>query len=71
VRGIYRQVLVPGGEILNMLGRAGRPPQSESGVGVALIEQRHEKDPKVKVLRGRGGAGDSSQESATTTIGQV
>jgi helicase len=61
VRGIYRQVQVPSGEILNMLGRAGRPHKSHTGVGVALIEKRFERDPKVQTLRaaieaGRGTA---------------
>jgi hypothetical protein len=43
-----------------MLGRAGRPHQSESGVGVALIEKRHEKDPKVKTLRSAIKAGQGT-----------
>jgi hypothetical protein len=51
---------VPSGEILNMLGRAGRRHQSESGVGVALIEKRHEKDPNVKTLRSAIKAGQGT-----------
>ncbi len=36
-RGRPRQVLLPSGEVLNMLGRAGRPHQVKSGRGVALV----------------------------------
>lgn len=60
IRGIYRQVLLPSGEILNMLGRAARPHQVKSGSGVVLLEKRFEKEPQVRellsaVTTGRGG----------------
>ncbi len=60
VRGTFRRVLNPSGEILNMLGRAARPNQVESGTGVALIERQVEKQTEIKALiaairAGRGG----------------
>jgi replicative superfamily II helicase len=39
VRGFPTQVILSTGELLNMLGRAGRPGQVESGRGVALIDK--------------------------------
>lgn len=39
VRGQYRPVLLPAGEVLNMLGRAGRPGQVDQGYGVVLVDQ--------------------------------
>jgi replicative superfamily II helicase len=38
IRGFPQQVLLSTGELLNMLGRAGRPGQVEHGRGIALIE---------------------------------
>jgi len=60
VRGRFRHVLLPSGEVLNMLGRAARPKQVESGRGVALVERRRGDDDEVKTLidavrQGRGG----------------
>lgn len=40
VRGFPRQVMLSTGELLNMLGRAGRPGQTDSGKGVALVKKR-------------------------------
>lgn len=37
IRGYPRRVLLSTGELLNMLGRAGRPGQVRRGLGVALI----------------------------------
>src|SRR5690606_26077470 len=50
VRGVGRRVLLPGGEVLNMLGRAARPHQVAAGRGIALIEQSHRRDPEVRRL---------------------
>ncbi|MEW6047044.1 MAG: DEAD/DEAH box helicase [Bacillota bacterium] len=60
IRGVFRYVLLPSGEVLNMLGRAARPHQVRRGVGIALIEKRIQKEPKVQELlsaiaAGRGG----------------
>lgn len=58
VRGRYRPVLLPAGEILNMLGRAGRPGQVSKGTGVVLIERTHKDEvgDLVDLIRaGRGG----------------
>jgi superfamily II DNA/RNA helicase len=38
-RGRYHPVLLSTGELLNMLGRAGRPGQVEHGRGIALIKK--------------------------------
>ncbi|MEW6105766.1 MAG: UvrD-helicase domain-containing protein [Bacillota bacterium] len=38
IRGRPRRVVLSTGELLNMLGRAGRPGQVEAGWGVALVE---------------------------------
>ncbi|MGE5483888.1 MAG: DEAD/DEAH box helicase [Ignavibacteriales bacterium] len=38
IRGWPRRVVLSTGELLNMLGRAGRPMQVEAGRGVALVE---------------------------------
>lgn len=61
VRGVHRRVLVPSGEILNMLGRAGRPFQASDGQGIALIDKRFGREATVKDLiasirKGRGSA---------------
>lgn len=50
VRGVFKRVLLPSGEVLNMLGRAARPHQVERGQGIALIDKRHQRDPDVKAL---------------------
>ena len=58
VRGRYRPVLLPAGEILNMLGRAGRPGKVSKGTGIVLIERarRDEVGDLVDLIRsGRGG----------------
>jgi helicase len=58
IRGWYRPVMLPAGEILNMLGRAGRPGQVEKGTGIVLIERarKDEVGDLVDVIRaGRGG----------------
>jgi helicase len=39
VRGFPRQVMLSTGELLNMLGRAGRPGQVDRGRGVALVKK--------------------------------
>jgi len=39
VRGFPQPVMLSTGELLNMLGRAGRPGQVEGGRGVALVEK--------------------------------
>jgi helicase len=39
VRGFPHRIILSTGELLNMLGRAGRPGQVESGRGVALIRK--------------------------------
>lgn len=60
VRGRFRRVLLPAGEVLNMLGRAGRPHQVAHGSGIALVEKEYQQDPAVRELlkairQGRGG----------------
>lgn len=40
VRGFPQQVMLSTGELLNMLGRAGRPGQVDRGCGVALVEKK-------------------------------
>ncbi len=59
VRGFPRQVLLSTGELLNMLGRAGRPGQVEHGQGIALIEKAYIDedtlaDLTVAIQNGRG-----------------
>jgi len=39
VRGFPRRVILSTGELLNMLGRAGRPGQVDTGRGVALVKK--------------------------------
>lgn len=61
VRGTHQRVLLPPGEVVNMLGRAARPHQVAGGTGIALIEKRYEKEPEVQgliqaVTSGRGGS---------------
>jgi len=58
IRGQYRPVLLPAGEIVNMLGRAGRPGQVDKGTGIVLIERdrKNEVGDLVDLIRaGRGG----------------
>lgn len=58
IRGRYRPVLLPAGEIVNMLGRAGRPGQVSKGTGIVLIERdrKNEVGVLVDLIReGRGG----------------
>jgi helicase len=66
VRGVHRRVLLPSSEILNMLGRAGRPGRSRGGDGrgIALVEKKWRDDPDIKSLlaavkKGRGGKVES------------
>lgn len=64
VRGAWRRVLLPSGEVLNMLGRAARPHHVSSGRGVALIEESAQDHPEMPVLLGaiearRGGRVES------------
>ena len=62
VRGRYSPVLLPAGEVLNMLGRAGRPGQVSQGHGVVLVEQAHrgEVGELVEAIdAGRGGRVES------------
>jgi replicative superfamily II helicase len=40
VRGFHQKVLLSTGELLNMLGRAGRPGQVDRGRGIALVEKK-------------------------------
>jgi helicase len=59
IRGFGRRVLLPGGEVLNMLGRAARPHQVSHGRGIALVEKEtretHRVEPlAVAIERGRG-----------------
>jgi replicative superfamily II helicase len=61
VRSTFRPTLIPSGEILNMLGRAGRPFQRTQGLGIALVEKGDMTNDEVKELvaavrEGRGGA---------------
>lgn len=61
VRGVHRYVILPSGEVLNMLGRAGRPHQVRNGTAIALVERRYQKEPRVQELleaiaASRGGA---------------
>jgi len=60
VRGRGRSVVLPSGEVLNMLGRAARPLQVDRGVGIALVERGLANEPDVVELRqairvGQGG----------------
>lgn len=58
-RNYHRRVLLPVSEVLNMLGRAGRPGQSTSGSGVVLIQQDVPKDERTALEKAlRRGAGD-------------
>lgn len=59
LRGRSRYVVVSSGEILNMLGRAGRPNISESGLGLVFIEKKYDGRPDVlavqdAIRRGKG-----------------
>lgn len=58
VRGRLAPVLLPAGEVLNMLGRAGRPGKVSEGHGVVLIDQTHQGQVGTlveAVQAGRGG----------------
>jgi helicase len=63
VRGRYRPVLLPAGEVLNMLGRAGRPGQVSKGSGIVLIDRanRAEAGDLVEAVRARRGGPVTSQ----------
>jgi replicative superfamily II helicase len=50
VRDFHRRAVIPSGEVLNMLGRAGRPGQVESGLGIALVPEARRSEPPVKQL---------------------
>lgn len=59
LRGRSRHVVVSSGELLNMLGRAGRPNRVENGLGVVFIEKRYDERPDVRAVqdaiqRGKG-----------------
>jgi replicative superfamily II helicase len=51
VRGFWHKVTLSTGELLNMLGRAGRPGQVESGRGLALVEEGDLPNEEVAELR--------------------
>jgi replicative superfamily II helicase len=51
IRGRHHQVLLSTGELLNMLGRAGRPGQVEYGRGIALIEKAYIDDDTLADLK--------------------
>jgi helicase len=51
LRGRVRRILLPSGEILNMMGRAGRPHQATRGVGIALIPEETMEDSRVLALQ--------------------
>jgi replicative superfamily II helicase len=51
VRGFPQQVILSTGELLNMLGRAGRPGQVESGRGLALVKNGDLPKEEVKELQ--------------------
>jgi len=50
VRGRSRYVVLSSGELLNMLGRAGRPGLAEAGTGLVLIEEKHQERPDVQAV---------------------
>ena len=50
LRGRSKVVLISSGEILNMLGRAGRPNKSAGGEGIALIPTDHRNEQPIKNL---------------------
>jgi len=50
VRGTFQRILLPTGELLNMLGRAARPHLVQRGTGVVLIDRRFQHEPEVKAL---------------------
>ncbi len=61
VRGRHIPVVLASAEVLNMLGRAGRPLLVEQGRGLVLIEKKVEDRPDIERLRraidaGRGSA---------------
>ncbi|MDD5308622.1 MAG: DEAD/DEAH box helicase [Deltaproteobacteria bacterium] len=51
LRGRPRTVFLPSGEVLNMLGRAGRPGKVTEGRGVALVSEEHGDYAEVRELR--------------------
>lgn len=58
-RNQHRRVLLPASEVLNMLGRAGRPGQSTSGRGVVLIKRDVEKSDRAALEKAlQRGTGD-------------
>ncbi len=57
VRGFPERVVLPTGELLNMLGRAGRPGQVEKGRAVALVRSDIFDDDEFKNLRAAISAG--------------
>lgn len=59
LRGRDRRVVLSSGELLNMLGRAGRPNMAERGLGLVFIEKRYDERPDVlavqdAIRRGKG-----------------
>jgi helicase len=63
-RGRWLKAAIPSGDVLNMLGRAGRPHHVQAGKGVAVINSEDEWRPEIKTLQtaistGRGGAVES------------
>lgn len=63
-RGRWQPVLLPSGEVVNMLGRAGRPNRVNAGVGIALVQADDQARPGVSDLEeavqlGRGQAVES------------
>ena len=57
VRGRYQPVLLPAGEVLNMLGRAGRPGQVSKGYGIVLADRSARTDVGELVTAVRSGRG--------------
>jgi len=70
VRGVGRWVLLPSGEVLNMLGRAARPLQVAAGRGIALIDksQRHDRDVQRLVQAIEAGCGDDVRSRLTDSF---
>lgn len=73
LRGRTRRVLLPSGEVLNMLGRAGRPGQADRGVGVAMIPREAIENPRVTALlrdveSGKGGVVRSQLPSSFDAV---
>lgn len=51
VRGRPRNVVLSTGELLNMLGRAGRPGQVDAGTGLALMEPKVMKPTEIETMQ--------------------